>query len=98
MATHSSVLAWEIPWTAEPRGLKSMGLQTVRQDLITLIIFSLTYSTICKDDITFMLRMCAVFEHGSPVLCFFLFFFSSLSISVDTFGWGGTIAFPSYCH
>ena len=76
-----------------------MGLQRVRHDLITLITLSLTYSTIYKDDITFILRMCAVFEHGSPVLCFFLFFFfSSLSISVDTFGWGGTIAFPSYCH
>ena len=29
MATHSSVLAWEIPWTEEPRGLWSMRLQTV---------------------------------------------------------------------
>ena len=28
MATHSSMLAWRIPWTKEPRGLKSMGLQT----------------------------------------------------------------------
>ena len=27
MATHSSVLAWEIPWTEEPGGLQSMGLQ-----------------------------------------------------------------------
>ena len=27
MATHSSVLAWEIPWTEEPDGLQSMGLQ-----------------------------------------------------------------------
>ena len=26
MATHSSILAWEIPWTEEPRGLQSMGL------------------------------------------------------------------------
>ena len=25
MATHSSVLAWEIPWTEEPEGLQSMG-------------------------------------------------------------------------
>ena len=25
MATHSSILAWEIPWTEEPGGLKSMG-------------------------------------------------------------------------
>ena len=27
MATHSSVLAWEIPWTEEPGGVQSMGLQ-----------------------------------------------------------------------
>ena len=27
MATHSSILAWEIPWTAEPGRLQSMGLQ-----------------------------------------------------------------------
>ena len=29
MATHSSILAWKIPWTEEPGGLQSMGLQTV---------------------------------------------------------------------
>ena len=28
MATHSSILAWEIPWTEEPRGLQLMGLQS----------------------------------------------------------------------
>ena len=27
MATHSNILAWEIPWTEEPGGLQSMGLQ-----------------------------------------------------------------------
>ena len=27
MATHSSILAWEIPWTKEPSGLQSMELQ-----------------------------------------------------------------------
>ena len=31
MATHSSILAWEIPWTEEPGGLQSMGLQKVGQ-------------------------------------------------------------------
>ena len=35
MATHSSILAWEIPWTEEPGGLLSMGSQTVRHDLAT---------------------------------------------------------------
>ena len=29
MATHSSILAWRIPWTEEPGGLQSMGSQTV---------------------------------------------------------------------
>ena len=32
MATHSSVLAWKIPWTGEPGGLPSMGLHRVRHD------------------------------------------------------------------
>ena len=27
MATHSSILVWEIPWTEEPSGLQSTGLQ-----------------------------------------------------------------------
>ena len=31
-ATHSSVLAWRIPWTGEPGGLWSMGLQRVRHN------------------------------------------------------------------
>ena len=29
METHSSILAWRIPWTEEPDGLQSMGLQKV---------------------------------------------------------------------
>ena len=32
MATHSSVLAWKIPWTGEPGGLQSTGSQRVRHD------------------------------------------------------------------
>ena len=32
MATHSSILAWRIPWTEGPGGLWSMGLQTVGTD------------------------------------------------------------------
>ena len=30
--THSSILAWRIPWTEEPGRLQSMGLQRVRHD------------------------------------------------------------------
>ena len=32
LATHSSTLAWKIPWTEEPGRLQSMGLQRVRQN------------------------------------------------------------------
>ena len=32
MATHSSILAWRIPWAEEPGGLQSTGLQTVGGD------------------------------------------------------------------
>ena len=32
MATHSSILAWKIPWTEEPGRLQSTGLQRVRHD------------------------------------------------------------------
>ena len=31
MATHSSILAWRIPWTEEPGGLQSMGSQSQTQ-------------------------------------------------------------------
>ena len=35
MATYSSILAWKIPWTEEPGGLQSMGLQRARHNLST---------------------------------------------------------------
>ena len=38
MATHSSILTWRIPWTEESRGLQSMGLQRVRNDLLLILL------------------------------------------------------------
>ena len=35
MATHSSILAWKIPWTEQPGRLQSMGSQRVGHDLVT---------------------------------------------------------------
>ena len=32
MATHSTILAWKIPWAEEPCGLQSMGSQRIRHD------------------------------------------------------------------
>ena len=39
MATHSSTLAWKIPWTEEPGGLQSMGSQRVGYDWATSLSF-----------------------------------------------------------
>ena len=48
MATHSSILAWRIPWTVEPGGLKSMWLQRVRRDptMCNLLIHCMHISNI----------------------------------------------------
>ena len=35
IATHSCILAWEIPWTEEPGGLQSMGSQRVGHNLVS---------------------------------------------------------------
>ena len=43
MATHSSTIAWKIPWTEEPGRLQSMGLQRVRHDWVTSLSLSGRY-------------------------------------------------------
>ena len=43
MATHSSILAWRIPWTEEPGGLQSMGLQRVGHN------WALTYRSLNRN-------------------------------------------------
>ena len=43
MAIHSSILAWEIPWTEKPGGPQSMGLQRVRHDWATSLSLFLSF-------------------------------------------------------
>ena len=43
MATHSSILAWRIPWTEEPGRVQSMGSQRVRHNRATKLSLSLSY-------------------------------------------------------
>ena len=47
VATDSSILAWEIPWTEEPVGLQSVGSQRVRHDQTTN---TLHYYILHKDE------------------------------------------------
>ena len=42
--THSSILAWRIPWTEEPSRLQSMGLQRVRHNCATNSLFHFSYT------------------------------------------------------
>ena len=43
MASHSSILAWRVPWTEEPHELQSMGSQIVRHDESNLARRSMMY-------------------------------------------------------
>ena len=58
MATHSSILAWRIPWTEEPGGLLSMELQRVGHDWVT---FTQRASLVIQ-----WLRICLALQ-GTPV-------------------------------
>ena len=50
MATHSSILAWKIPWTEEPGGLQSMGSQRVGHDWETSLSLSFTFLYCCLEN------------------------------------------------
>ena len=47
MATHSSTLAWSIPWTEDPVGLQSTGSQRVGHDWVTSLHFWLQRALLC---------------------------------------------------
>ena len=68
MATHSSILAWGIPWTEEPGGLQSMGSQRVRHNWATELNW------------TELSRRTTYHEKEGPVLCKLFFFFLEKSI------------------
>ena len=45
MATHSSILAWEIPWAEEPGGLQPMGSQSTGHNLATELPLPVIFAT-----------------------------------------------------
>ena len=88
MATYSSILAWRIPWTEEPGGLQSTGLQRVGHDWATSLTHSLTHSLHGIHGVISISQMrklriskveSPVQNHSSYRSCSFVFFFWSCS-------------------
>ena len=64
MATHSSILAWRIPWIEEPGGLQSMGSQRVRHDWATNHSTAHLYILRGKVHITPILKSIVIFLYS----------------------------------
>ena len=60
MATHSNILAWRIPWTEEPGGLQSTGLQRVRHDWATSLCM-ISIPTLIK--VQFMVHTLKIYKY-----------------------------------
>ena len=79
MATHSSTLAWKLPWMEEPGGLQSMGSQRVGHDWATSLSFpfstgsGVSSDVICLLHVEYRLRIhvsaCAMSLQSCPALC-----------------------------
>ena len=68
MATHSSILAWRIPWTEEPGGLQSMGRKeshTTEQRTLSDSKPLLTFQVCCKKKKIFLPN---IFTENSTIL------------------------------
>ena len=65
MATHSSILAWRMPWTEEPGGLQSIGSHRVRHDRSDL-----THTSFCGVRAhVFFFKLNNIPLYGFPTVC-----------------------------
>ena len=78
MATYSSILAWKIPWTEEPLGLKSLGSQTVGHDLAIQQQRPTMYG-ICNFCILNFIEICQKIRKTGPFETFRSLVFSNIS-------------------
>ena len=70
MATHSSILAWRIPWTEEPGGLQSMWSQRVGHDRVTVHSHSpQQQQSIIQTNPDLVWRAHVLFARSCPTLC-----------------------------
>ena len=76
VAIHSSILAWWIPWTEEPGGLQSMGLQRVGHNWLTNTLTSVLLSPV-SPTAKFHCSGPCTYNHGPSIFnnyhCFFFF-------------------------
>ena len=80
MATHSSILALWIPWTEEPGGLQSMGLQRVGHDLATKEQNKILLLLSCSVTASWLSGLWWSFLYSSVYSCHHLFLISSASV------------------
>ena len=81
MATHSSSLAWKIPWMEEPAGLQSMGPQRVGHNSAMSLSFTFTPLLLNLGALTYPKLMYFSMSFGSYET-FSLFLFSSTSQNI----------------
>ena len=87
MATHSSILAWRIPWTEKPGRLQSMGSQRVGHDWVTSLHFPGIYQSNQK-----LADHSVIYSQPCALLHNFRRFFSSVVIqrkNMKSIGVGG---------
>ena len=63
MATHSSILAWRIPWTEEPSELQSMGLQRIRHNWVTVTIHYSRWQSKITHDLSLPMNISKIHLH-----------------------------------
>ena len=82
MATHSSILAWEIPWTEEPDGLQSMESQRVRHDWSNWAACVCVCVCVC---FTSVIKGSPIFQPAK--ICFFIASDPTSSLNLPSLGW-----------
>jgi len=109
MATHSSVLAWRIPWMEKPGGLRSVGLHRVGHDWSNLAaaaarffiwtIYIYIYISL-KMSIEKLIVICLIihFVHFYPWLYIFLLFIGTLFLRLLMLLLSFILQFFSFCY
>ena len=72
MATHSSILAWRIPWTEEPGGLQSMGSQRVGYEWATNTELNTFFPLVVEILVFFNIGQVSHWLYGNPAIVFHL--------------------------